>query len=182
MKERIVVIGAGGHGKVVADAIHAQSKYELIGFVDQTLSVGQEIINGFKVIEKQEHLHLLKDRADVFIVAVGNNVIREKVYQKAIQVLRPAIILHPSVIIGSDVKVGNGTVVLAHTVISTSSVIGDNTIVNSGTVVDHDCIIGNHVHLSIGTMVGSNSKLADGHTTQIGDRIESFSIITNSDN
>lgn len=179
MKKKIIIIGAGGHGKVVADTILAQDKYELIGFADLALPVGEEIIKGYKVIEKQSDVHLLKGQADVFVVAVGNNVVREQIYRDVAILFDPVTIIHPSAIIGSDVKIGTGTVVLANTVISTSCIIGDNTIVNAGTVVDHDCSVGNNVHLSIGTKVGSNSKISDGCTTEIGGAIKAFSTITN---
>lgn len=179
MKQRIVIIGAGGHGRVVADAIVSQDKYELIGFVDAALDIGTEILSGFKVIEKQNNLHLIKEKTDTFIVAIGNNVVREKVYQLASQILEPGIVVHSSSIIGSDVTIGKGSVVLANTVINASSSIGNNTIVNTATVVDHDSSIGNNVHLSIGTMVGSNSKIGNGCTTEVGAAIQSFSKITN---
>lgn len=175
MKQKIVIIGAGGHGKVVADTIVAQDKYELIGFVDAVLPIGEKIINDFCVVETQDNIKLLKNKADVFIVAVGNNVVREKIYNLVIEILSPSIVIHPSSVIGSDVTIDSGTVVLANTVINASSHIGKNTIVNTGTVVDHDCVIGDSIHLSIGTMVGSNSIIENGHTTSIGESIPSFS-------
>lgn len=175
MKQKIVIIGAGGHGKVVADTIVSQDKYELIGFVDEAKPVGEKIINDFCVVATYENIKLLQDKADVFIVAVGNNVVREKIYNLAIETLGPSIVIHPSAIIGSDVTIGMGTVVLANTVINASSCIGKNTLVNAGTIVDHDCVIGDHVHLSIGTMVGSNSTIEEGYKTSIGESIQSFS-------
>lgn len=178
MKQKIVIIGAGGHGKVVADAIIAQNEYELIGFVDATLPIGEKIINDFCVVEQQNQINQLKGIADVFIVAVGNNIIRKNVYNLAIQTLQPSTVIHPSSIIGSEVSIAEGSVVLANTVINASSTIGKNTIVNAGTIVDHDCIIGDNIHLSIGTMVGSNSIVENGVTTAIGTAIQSFSKIS----
>ena len=66
---------------------------------------------------------------------------------------------------------------LANAVISSSTIIGENTIVNAGVIIDHDCKIGCHIHLSIGTLVGSNSEISDSHKTSIGSRIEPFSKI-----
>ncbi len=66
---------------------------------------------------------------------------------------------------------------LANTVINTYSSVGKNTIVNTAAIIDHECKIGSHVHLSIGTLVGSNSIITDNTTTQIGQHINSFSKI-----
>lgn len=175
MGNRIAIIGAGGHGKVVCDAILAQNEYVLNGFVDVALPVGTVVINGYQVIAHQDNLVSLKSQVDFFIVAIGNNKIREQVYTLAKTILKPAIVIHPSAVIGSDVQIGSGTVVLANAVINASSKIGENVIVNSRVVVDHDCILGNDIHLSIGTMVGSNSKINNGYLSAIGENINSFS-------
>lgn len=177
MKQKIIVIGAGGHGKVVSDAIIAQDKYILVGFVDVLLPIGTEVIGGFKVIEKQENLHLLKSKADVFLVAIGNNKVREVLFHLAAEYLSPAIVIHPSVILGSNVSIGEGTVILANAIISAFSEIGNNTIINASSVVDHECRIGSNCHISIGTMVGSNSVVEDNYTSSIGENISSFSMV-----
>ena len=175
MSNRIVIIGAGGHGKVVCDAILAQSEYVLNGFVDSSLEVGAKVINGYQVIANQKDLQLLKSQVDFFIVAIGNNRIREQVYAYAKTFLQPAIVIHPSAVIGSNVKIGVGTVVLANAVINAEVQIGENVIVNARTVVDHNCVVGKNIHLSIGTMVGSNSTIKDGYLSAIGENINSFS-------
>jgi len=177
MKPRIILIGAGGHGKVLIDAITLQGKYEIVGFVDSALSVGSEICENYKVILSQNELSKLNNVADFFIIAIGNNSIREKLYYEAQKYIKPATIIHPSAIIGSSVSIEEGSVVLANTVINTYSSVGKNTIVNTAAIIDHECKIGSHVHLSIGTLVGSNSIITDNTTTQIGQHINSFSKI-----
>lgn len=175
MGNRIVIIGAGGHGKVVCDAILAQNEYIVNGFVDNTLEVGTTVINNYKVIAKQDDLESLKSQVDFFIVAIGNNKMRKHISNYAKTMLKQAVVIHPSSVIGSNVIIGAGTVVLANSVINAEAVIGENVIVNARVVVDHDCKIGNNIHLSIGTMVGSNSVISDDITTSIGENIDSFS-------
>jgi sugar O-acyltransferase (sialic acid O-acetyltransferase NeuD family) len=175
MGNRIAIIGAGGHGKVVCDAILAQNEYVINGFVDVSLPVGTVVINGYQVIANQNNLESLKSQVDFFIVAIGDNKIRNHVFELAKAILKPAIVIHPSAVVGSDVQIGSGTVVLANSVINASSKIGENVIVNSRVVVDHDCVIGNDIHLSIGTMVGSNSKINNGYLSAIGENINAFS-------
>ncbi|OFY83770.1 MAG: hypothetical protein A3F72_07265 [Bacteroidetes bacterium RIFCSPLOWO2_12_FULL_35_15] len=177
MKPKIVIIGAGGHGKVVCDAIIAQNKYEVAGFVDLSISVGEVVANNFKVVASQKDISILRKFADYFVVAIGNNSIREKIFEEAKLVLEPSVIIHPTAVIGSDVSIAEGCVVLANTVINVSSLVEHNTIVNVGTVIDHDCKIGANVHLSIGTMVGSNSHISSSFTSEIGQKINSFSKI-----
>lgn len=175
MSNRIVIIGAGGHAKVVCDAILAQNEYVLNGFVDISIEVGTVVINGYQVLAHQSNLESLKSQVDFFIVAIGNNKVREQVYNFAKEILQPAIVIHPTAVIGSEVKIGAGSVVLANAVVNASAIIGENVIVNSRVVVDHDCHIENNIHLSIGTMVGSNSKIKSGYLSEIGQNINSFS-------
>jgi sugar O-acyltransferase (sialic acid O-acetyltransferase NeuD family) len=177
MKPKIIIVGAGGHGKVVCDAILAQNNYEIVGFLDGTVAIGTEITKGFKVLETPENVAKLAGVAEYFILAIGNNKIRATFFELSKKSFRPAIIIHSSAVIGLEVNVGEGCVVLGNAVINAFSSIGENTIINSGAVVDHECKIGNHIHLAIGTMVGSNSAIADYHTSAIGARIESFSKI-----
>lgn len=177
MANRIVIIGAGGHGKVVCDAILAQNKYEIIGFADVAVPVGTAIINGYKVIAAQNEIELLKEKAEYFIIAIGNNRIREQAFFFAKKKLQPAVIIHPSAVIGSEVIIGGGAVILANALVNAFSSIGENTIVNAGAVIDHDCVIGAHAHLSIGTVTGSNSMIGDYYTSSIGERMAAFSKI-----
>ena len=176
MRERIIIIGAGGHGKVVCDAILASNKYEIMGFVDSTLPVGTSVIESYKVLFCQDDLEKNSDGADCFIVAIGNNTIREKVFDEASKLFKPAIVIHPLAYIGIDVEIGDGSVILAGSVISTSCIVEKNAIINSGVVIDHDCYVGACVHLSVGTNVGSNSKVNSFITTDIGENIQPFSI------
>lgn len=177
MKPKIVIIGAGGHGKVVCNAIIAQNKYEVIGFVDTSMEIGKIVTGNFKVVETQNNIANLKSIAEYYIVAIGNNEVRAKIAVETGSFLKPAIVIHPSAIIGSDVTIGEGTVVLANAVINASSSIGKNSIINTGDIIDHDCTIGNNVRLSIGTLVGSNSEIGDGYSSAIGEKINSFSKI-----
>lgn len=177
MKPKIVIIGGGGHGKVVCDAIIDQNQYELIGFVDVAEKLGSIITRDFKVIESQDQLNKLADKASHFIVAIGNNKIRENIFNFASTILKPAIIIHSKAIIGYNVIINEGTVVLANSVINNSSIIGKNCIINTGSIIDHDCKIGNNIHLSIGTKVGSTSFISDYYTSGIGECINPFSTL-----
>lgn len=175
MRKRIIIIGAGGHGRVIADAIHLQNEYELVGFADAFVVKDTEIFKGKKVLFSQTEIEKATSLADYAIVAIGNNEIRKQVSALIEKSFLPTTIIHPSAVVGADVVIGGGTVVLANAVISHGSKIGSNCIINSGTVIDHDCVVGDNVHLAIGTFVGSNTSIQNDYLSEIGERIVSFS-------
>jgi len=177
MKPKIIIIGAGGHGKVVVDTLLLENNFEILGFVDGAVPVGTIIFKNYKVIAKQNDIASLVEKAEYAIVAIGNNEIRNKITTELGNNFKLATVIHPAAVISSDVEIGGGTVVLANAIISTCTKIGDNAIINAGVVIDHDCIIGNNVHLSVGTVVGSNTTIESGVTTAVGEKINSFSNI-----
>ena len=168
--KRIVIIGSGGHGRVVYDAIQMCGDLSIVGFIDQNLAVGTKIIDDCKVVLSQDELFKLPEITDFFIVAI-----RYSVFLEASKYSTPITIIHPSVSIASDVEIKEGTLILSNSTISTGVRIGANTIINSNVVVDHDSNIGMNVHLKIGTLIGSNSVVSDFSTTNIGEVILEFS-------
>lgn len=173
--DEIIIIGAGGHGKVIADAIIKMGKYELKGFVDAQLPVGNIIFNGYKVIENQQNIESLINHSTKFVFGIGNNEIRKNLKKQFSEKIDWATIIHPKAVIAHDVEIGVGSVVLANTIINAGSTIGEFTIIDSGTIVDHDCEIGDFNHLTIGTLVGSNSKLKiSGLKTELGQVYQPF--------
>ncbi len=175
MKPKIVVIGAGGHGKVLADAILKQEKYALVGFVDAKLPIGTAVFGDLCVVEKQENLVDYLKKVDCIAIGIGDGTVRKQMVQFCKGHTQFATILHPNSSISSHVLIGEGTVVLAGAIINSSAEIGAHSIINSGVVVDHDCIIGDFVHLKVGTIVGSNSILSSDLVSEIGQNFSSFS-------
>jgi sugar O-acyltransferase (sialic acid O-acetyltransferase NeuD family) len=175
MNPKIVIIGAGGHAKVVCDAIFSKNEFTIVGFVDANVPVGTEVMNGLKVILPQQKLEELKGQAEYFIVAIGNNKVREDLFKRLSGILKPATVIHAKAVIAPSAVIKEGSVFLANSVVSAFCSIGENSIINAGVVVDHESVVGNHVHLSIGTLVGSNSVIPDHAVTGIGQSFNSFS-------
>lgn len=175
MKEGIVIIGAGGHGKVIADAIIKAGKYDLKGFVDAKLAVGTKVFGDYEIIESQDNIGALVNSSTRFIIGIGNNAIREKIQKQLASSVSWATVVHPSAVISYNVLIGEGSVVLANAVINADSKVGAFTIVDSGSIIDHECVIGDFSHLSIGTLVGSNCKLSINTKTNLGEVIFPFS-------
>lgn len=157
-KMKVIIVGAGGHGKVVADALLKENKYLLVGFADDQLAIGSMVFENYKVICIPEEI---KNHGEGFILAIGNNKIRAEKFNSLKRVSSPITVIHPFSSIAADVILGAGTVVLAGTVINASAVIGENCIINSRSFIDHDTIIDNHSHIGQCAVVGSGNKLKE---------------------
>ena len=177
MKPKIVIIGAGGHGKVIADTILKQNKYTLVGFIDAKFAIGTPVFGDFCVIEKQENLLEYLKQVECVAIAIGDGAVRKQMVSFCSDFTQFATIIHPNATISNQVQIGEGSVVLAGAIINASAEIGKHSIINSGVVVDHDCMIGDFVHLKVGTIVGSNSILQNHIVSEIGQLYPSFTII-----
>lgn len=164
MNKKVIIIGAGGHGKVIADIVRKNGDI-LVGFLDDAYLEETEFY-GSKIYGKIEKY---KEFADCqFIVAIGNNTIRKKVATMLDCQWYTAI--HPSSQISDSVKVGEGTCVMANAVINADTVIGNHAIINTGSVIEHDCKIGDFCHISPSatvcgvTTIGKNVWIGAGAT------------------
>ncbi len=145
----LVIIGASGHGKVIAD-IAEKAGYTDIVFLDDNPTI--ESCSSYKVVGGCKEALSYK-HAD-FIVAIGNAKTRRKIQSKLTEMgLHIVSLVHPAAVIASDVKIGAGTVVMAGAVINPCTEIGQGCIVNTCSSVDHDCQIGDYVHVSSGAHV-----------------------------
>lgn len=157
--KKVIVIGAGGHGRVLTDII--------------TL-VGDNVIG---ILDDKEPDHLseipylgtckdiLKYQKDAwFIVGIGDNHTRKELME-AYQVNWYTAI-HPSAVIAHDVSIGAGSAVMANAVINTANTIGNGVIINTAATVDHDCTISDYVHISPGVHLGGTVSI--GTETWIG--------------
>lgn len=166
MSKQVVIIGAGGHAKVIADII-VKSGDRVYGFLDDNLEIGTTIANNeqFKIIGKIEKINKLKENTNLeFVIAIGDNTVRKKIAENYNVKYYTAI--HPSSIIALDVSIEEGTVVMANTVINTSAKIGRHCIVNTGAIIEHDNIIENYVHVSPNATLCGTVKI--GECTHIG--------------
>ncbi|WP_280770608.1 acetyltransferase [Salipaludibacillus daqingensis] len=166
MKKNLVIIGASGHGKVVADIAIKMEQWESIFFLDDNTNIKSSI--GLKVIGKVDDYRKYIDDCEIF-VAIGHNKIRQ-VIQEEIEEAGATIpvLIHPSAIIGTDVVLHSGTTVMAGAVINCSTKIGKSCIINTGATVDHDNVIEDYVHVSPGVNIAGNVKIGKGTWVGIG--------------
>ncbi len=160
MFNRLIILGAGGHGKSVADTA-LKTGYTDIYFIDDN-AVGEII--GIPVIGRISEMQSLNDGKTDFVIAIGNNDVRKKIVLN--NNLNWVTLIHPSAQIGTDVTIGEGTVVMANAVINPSSRIGNHCIINTSSVVEHDNVLDDYVHISPKAALGGNVRV--GKKTHIG--------------
>ena len=157
MNKQLVIIGASGHGKVIAD-IAKKNGYTNISFLDDNPEV--RFCGAYEVVGKSSDALLLKNSD--FIVAIGNSKTRCRIQTELMaQGLRVVSLVHPAAAISTDVEIGIGTVVMAGAVINPYSKIGDGCIINTCSSVDHDCQIGDYAHVSVGAHIAGTVTIGD---------------------
>lgn len=159
--KQLVIIGASGHGKVVAD-IAKKSGYTEILFLDDNDSLSN--CGDYQVVGKTNQF--VNYDCD-FFVAIGNAKIRKMIQQQLLTANKSiATLIHPNAVIGENIEIGVGTVVMAGAVINPSTTIGMGCIINTCASVDHDNIIGDYVHISVGAHTAGTVKV--GNKTWLG--------------
>ena len=162
MRDRsIYIVGAGGHGAVIADILVASGRV-VRAFLDRAPS--RDSIAGLPVITGTT----LPEPDAAVIVAIGDNHTREVV---AAQYQCFATAIHPSAVVASGVEIGEGSVVMAGAVVNPGVRIGRHCIVNTQSSVDHDCIIGDFAHIAPGAILGGNVTLGRGAFIGLGGRV-----------
>lgn len=156
---KLTIIGASGHGRVVAD-IAKLNGYEEIEFLDDNEEMNS--CGKYSVIGKTENAFEIKN--DVF-VGIGNATIRRRFMEKLDDKVLVTLI-HPNAVVADDVIIGKGSVVMAGTVINSGAVIGKGVIINTCSSVDHDCVISDYVHISVGSHLSGTVNV--GEETWIG--------------
>lgn len=167
-KKNVVIIGAGGHGKVIADII-IKSGDNLLGFLDDNIEKGTVVIKNTShvVIGKiEECIKISEENQDVcFIIGIGNNQTRKDIADKY-KDIKYYTAIHPSSQVAIDVDIGEGTTIMANACINTSAKIGRHCIINTGAIIEHDNIIEDFVHISPNVALGGTVKI--GKSTHVG--------------
>jgi len=170
----ILIIGAGGHGQVVADILHcmrlSNPEVCLIGYLDDNPDSHGNIILGVRVLGPPAALRQIAH--DAVIVAIGDNQVRSRYFDDLRQAGETlAIARHPQSIIASDVKIGCGSMICAGAIVNTGACIGENVILNTGCSVDHHSRIGKHAHIAPGAHLGGEVNVGDGTLVGLGSSI-----------
>lgn len=159
----IIVIGHGGHSKVVSDIIRTKKDYQIIGYLDNKYEEVQVINNEFcgpirTVKQLIEHFTDVK-----FVIAIGDNKVRKSIVEElALTFEHYATLIHPLASISPTAKIGHGTVVMPNAVINADAVIGNHCIINSCSVIEHDSRLEDFVHLCPNSTIAGTVKIREG--------------------
>ncbi len=162
----IIIIGAGGHGQVVADTL-LKLEHDIKGFFDSRFHAENATLLGFPILGSEDQWD---DHADSeFIIAIGSNKTRQRIFNRLnAGGASFSTAIHPTAVIGMDVTIGKGSQVIGGAVINIGSTIGQNCIINTGCTVDHHNIIGDHCHVAPGVNLAGNVTIGTGSFIGIG--------------
>ena len=187
MSKRVIVIGAGGHGRSVAEAILLLGRDELIGFVDDGADANAKVW-GQPILGGTDSLHTLRALADTVVVAIGNNTAREKLHARVLDIGFELLnVIHPAAFVSPTATLGAGCTVMAGAVVGTEAELGEGVIVNCGATIDHNCRVDAFGHLGVnacmagGSWLGHHAWMQAGSTLGCGMRIEASAVLAPSE-
>lgn len=171
MMEKVIIVGAGGHGRVVIDTALSNLNLEIIGFLDD----GD--IESFLGVSKLGKISDIENfKKNKFHIAIGNNSLRKELSQK-IGIENLITIMHPNAYISRDVEIGKGCFIGANVVINSKSRLGNSVIVNTGSIVEHDCVLEDYSHLSYRSLLGSGITVKEEIYIEMGEIIKRGEIV-----
>ncbi|MCC5803208.1 acetyltransferase [Rossellomorea vietnamensis] len=177
MKNKLLIIGASGHGKVVADIALKMKRWQSVVFLDDDENIKTTM--GIEVIGKSIEAFELINDYDI-LVGIGNNAIRKKIQENLeTKGATLPVLIHPTAIVGEEVCIAPGTVVMAGAVINCCTNIGKGCIINTAATIDHDNIIGDYVHVSPGSHLAGSVKVGQQTWLGIGSIVSNNLNITN---
>lgn len=165
MRLPVIVLGAGGHAKVLINTLRLCSE-EILGVTDADAAlIGKDIL-GVPIIGTDDILKNYSTKKVQLVNGLGSVGLplpRRKIFDECKKLgFVFAVVIHPSAVIAVDVKIGEGTQVMAGAVLQPDVCLGDNVIINTRVAVDHDCSIGSHSHIAPGVTISGGVKVGDG--------------------
>lgn len=168
--KKIVIIGAGGFGREVLDVIDAINNvkhiFEMMGFIDDNLSMQRKTINGYPVLGGLDWFKHLTSNDIInleVVCGVGTNETRKKITKKLEKLgIKFATLIHPTVNIGRDVKIGKGVIICGGNNLTCNIKIGNHVLINLDCTIGHDTVIEDYVGMSPSVNISGNSTLREG--------------------
>jgi sugar O-acyltransferase (sialic acid O-acetyltransferase NeuD family) len=165
---KILIIGAGGHARVIADIIRLQG-HSIVGYLDDATSLIGQQIHGLPVLGRVDTYQSYT--YDKIVLGIGSNQIRftlRTVYINDLPQDYWHTAIHPSAIIGHFTTIGIGSVIMAGVIINPGTQIKQHTIINTGAIIDHDCTIDDYAHIAPGVNLSGGVKVGTGTLVGIG--------------
>ena len=162
---KVVIIGASGHGKVIADILELNGNYEILGFIDKNIQPNTKVLNYNVLGDRTVLFDILQSDPQIGgIIGIGDNWNRKKVAETLLgQFPKFNFVnaLHPFAIISKYAKIGRGVVAVAGSIINSGAEIGDHCIINTKASVGHDVSMLDFSSIAPGVTLGGNVKLGE---------------------
>ena len=165
MKEKIILIGGGGHCKSCIDVIEQAGKYQIVGIVDVPEKIHQRIL-GYEIIATDKDLPLIAKQYSNFLLTIG----QLRSAQKRILLFnglkemgaRFPVIFSPLSYVSKHATVAKGTIVMHHALVNAGAKVGANCIINTKALIEHDAVVEDHCHIATGSIVNGGAKIKSG--------------------
>jgi len=165
MKEKIILIGGGGHCKSCIDVIEQQGKYQIAGIVDITEKLHKKIL-GYEIIATDDDLPQLTNEYENFLVTLGqikSPEIRIRIFKKLKELdAKLPVIISPLAYVSIHAQIDEGTIVMHQALVNTGVHIGKNCIINTKALVEHDSLIGDHCHIATSAVINGGVTVGSG--------------------
>lgn len=170
-----MLVGAGGHARVVLAAIRSAGALRVIGLLDRDRAKHGTTLDGAPILGGDELLGTFDTNQVEALVTVGSTDVsnaRAELFARIKALgMRTPLVLHPSATIAEASGIGEGSVVLAHAIVNPGARLGANVIVNTAAIVEHDVTIGSHAHIAPGAIIGGMSRIGDRCHVGLGARV-----------
>ena len=178
-KQKIILVGGGGHCKACIDVIEAENKFQIEGILDLPNKLGEQVLD-YKIIGNDNDIAKYAKKGFSFLLTVGH-IGDEKLRQKLFDEIKKEKGELPSIIssnayVSTYSEIETGTIIMHQAIVNANSKIGENCIINNKALVEHDCNIGNNSHISTNAVVNGTCNI--GNNCFIG----SSSVIKNNTN
>ena len=165
MKEKIILIGGGGHCKSCIDVIEQAGIFQIAGIVDVSEKLHQKVL-GYEIIATDDDLPQLAHEYENFLITLGQIKSPEKRI-RIFQTLKESgaklpVIISPLAYVSKHAEIGDGTIIMHQALINAGAKIGKNCIVNTKVLIEHDAIIGDHCHIATGAIINGGVRVGSG--------------------
>jgi sugar O-acyltransferase (sialic acid O-acetyltransferase NeuD family) len=166
--KQLLIVGAGGHGRSVSEAVAAAGEFEVVGFLDDAFP-GLDRVWKIPVLGKVADLAKFRGVADHAFVAIGKNPLRQRMTVELQEAgFLTVTIVHPRAIVSPSARIGAGSAIMAGAIVGTEAVLGEGVIVNCAAVVDHHCQVGDFGQLGVNAAMAGGSVLGASAWMQSG--------------
>lgn len=163
-KEKVVLIGGGGHCHSVIDVIEMEQKYDIIGIIDQEANIGKKVLD-YEIIGCDSDLDKIFLTCSSAVITIGHiksNQLRKKLYRKLKEIgFSLPVVISPLAYVSKYSKIEEGTVVMHQALINANAKIGKNCIINTKALIEHDVVVEDNCHISTASVLNGGCHVKE---------------------